>query len=119
MIPNRRVIFVFGSNLAGIHGAGAAKEACDNWVAQWGVGEGLTGNAYAIPTKDGNLRTLPLDVIRSAYERFHAFAKSYPDMQFLLTPFGTGLAGYSIADIRSIMELEPLRNVWEGGDWKL
>lgn len=56
----REVVFVFGSNLAGRHGKGAALEAAQHWGAQYGVGEGRTGNAYALPTKDANLRTLPL-----------------------------------------------------------
>jgi hypothetical protein len=49
-------IFVFGSNLSGIHGGGAARYAFDNLDAEWGVGEGITGRSYAIPTKEKNVR---------------------------------------------------------------
>ena len=112
------VVFVFGSNLAGRHGKGAALVAVKLWGAQYGVGEGPTGNAYALPTKDANLRTLPLSEIEQAYIRFWKYALRHPETQFLLTPFGTGLAGYQIAEIRSIMSGGPLRNIWETGDWK-
>jgi hypothetical protein len=115
----REVVFVFGSNLAGRHGKGAALEAVKHWGAQYGVGEGRTGNAYALPTKDANIKTLPLDEIGQSFIRFWKYAFYNPDTQFLLTPFGTGLAGYSIAEIRSVMSGGPLRNVWESGDWKL
>ena len=114
-----RTIFVFGSNLAGRHGAGAALHAVEHWGAQYGVGEGLTGSAYALPTKDESLKTLPLYEIMHYYNRFYELAQRNSHMQFMLTPFGTGLAGYSIAEIRSIMSVVPLRNVWESGDWKL
>jgi hypothetical protein len=115
---SREVVFVFGSNLAGRHGAGAALEAVRHWGAVYGVGEGRTGNAYALPTKDANIKTLSLDDIGQAYIRFWKYAYNNPDVQFLLTPFGTGLAGYSIAEIRSNMSGGSLRNVWETGDWQ-
>ncbi len=115
----REVVFVFGSNLAGRHGKGAALEAVQHWGAQYGVGEGRTGNAYAIPTKGYDLRfRLPLSDIRQSYLEFWKYAFRNPETQFLLTPFGTGLSGYSISQIRSIMSGGPLRNVWESGDWE-
>ena len=114
----RDVVFVFGSNLAGRHGKGAALEAVQHWNATYGVGEGRQGQAYAIPTKDASLKTLPLADIQQAYIRFWKYALRNPETQFLLTPFGTGLAGYSISEIRSIMTGGPLRNVWESGDWQ-
>ena len=114
----RDIVFVFGSNLAGRHGKGAALEAVSNWGAEYGVGEGRTGNSYAIPTKDANLKTLPLDSIGQSYIKFWKYALRNPDTQFLLTPFGTGLAGYHISEIRGIMHGGPLRNIWESGDWQ-
>lgn len=114
----REVVFVFGSNLAGRHGRGAALEAVRHWGAVYGIGVGRTGNAYALPTKDTNLRTLPLEEIRQYYSIFWKYALRNPDVQFLLTPFGTGLAGYSISQIRGIMDGGPLRNIWETGDWQ-
>jgi hypothetical protein len=114
----QEVVFVFGSNLAGRHGKGAALEAAKHWGAEFGVGEGRTGMAYALPTKDANLRTLPLADIGQSYIRFWKYALRNPEAQFLLTPFGTGLAGYSIPEIRGIMSGGPLRNIWETGDWQ-
>ena len=65
-----RDIFVFGSNLAGRHGKGAALYAAKNFGAERGVGEGETGDSYAIPTKDENLQTLPLSAVEAAIVRF-------------------------------------------------
>lgn len=95
--PSR--VFVFGSNLAGRHGAGAALTAHNEHGAAWGVGEGLTGNAYAIPTKDANLKPRRLREIRASVERFVAFARAHPDLQFQVTRVGCGYAGYSAMDI--------------------
>lgn len=101
-------IFVFGSNLAGYHGKGAALYAKRHWGAEQGVGEGPTGQAYAIPTKDENLRVLPLERIERALCRFLWFAeelhKRNSDRLFLLTPIGTGLAGYDKRQIWAILQ---------------
>ncbi len=88
-------VFVFGSNLAGRHGKGAALFARQNHGAVYGVGIGLTGNAYAIPTKDEQLRTLPLPLIAGHVRDFLAFARQHPEMRFKVTAIGTGLAGYT------------------------
>jgi len=88
-------VFVFGSNLAGRHGAGAAKWAKENRGAIYGRGVGLQGNSFAIPTKDGNLKTLPLDMIEAFVSKFITFAGLAQDMKFFVTPVGCGLAGYS------------------------
>lgn len=87
-------VFVFGSNLAGRHGKGAALDARLRHGAQLGVGEGPTGNAYAIPTKTGDLRTRSLDDIRASVARFKAYALNRPDLTFQVTRIGCGLAGY-------------------------
>lgn len=87
-------IFVFGSNLAGIHGAGAAKHAQQEYGALYGVGQGRTGDSYAIPTKDARIRTLPLDTIALHVRAFIAYAERHPELRFLLTRVGCGLAGY-------------------------
>jgi hypothetical protein len=86
-------IFVFGSNLAGRHGAGAAKWAVENRGARWWQGIGLQGNSYGIPTKDENIVTLSLDRIQGYVDDFLRFAEDNPDMTFQLTPIGCGLAG--------------------------
>ena len=93
------MIFVFGSNLAGRHGKGAANYALRNHGAIYGQGWGLQGNSFAIPTKDANIKTLPLDTIQVYVEKFKTFAKENPNLTFQLTPIGCGLAGYKYEDI--------------------
>jgi hypothetical protein len=88
------MVFVFGSNLAGRHGAGAARWAKLNRGAIYGCGEGMQGDSYAIPTKDHNIRTLPLDYIKIYVETFLNYARNNPEITFHLTPIGCGLAGY-------------------------
>ena len=100
-------VFVFGSNLAGRHGAGAARWALQHRGARYGQGEGLQGNSYAIPTKDSAIRTLHLDEIRKHVSRFLEFATGRPDLQFQLTPIGCGLAGYSPSDIAPMFNGAP------------
>lgn len=90
-----RKIFVFGSNLRGVHGAGAAKCALEEHGAIYGCGIGMQGNSYAIPTKDWNIRTLPLGQIHIHVEHFIRFAKANPDLTFQVTRIGCGLAGYT------------------------
>lgn len=86
-------IFVFGSNQSGRHGKGAAKTAL-GWGAVWGQAEGLQGRTYGIPTKDASVRkTLALTEISAYVDRFIEFAKSRPDLKFLVTEIGCGLAG--------------------------
>lgn len=93
------MIFVFGSNLAGRHGAGAALYAAKNHGAKYGVGVGRTGNSYAIPTKDSSIRTLPLDSIQPYVTEFLEYASNHPELEFQVTKIGCGLAGYTEADI--------------------
>lgn len=92
-------IFVFGSNLAGRHGKGAALDAVKRYGARRGVGEGRTGNAYAIPTKDAALCVLPLDDIERRTLTFLDYAHRNPQLTFELTAIGCGLTGYSPSQI--------------------
>lgn len=101
------MIFVFGSNLAGRHGKGAAKFALLNHGAIYGQGEGIQGNSYAIPTKDKNIKTLPLPFIRTYVEKFKGYARQHPEMTFQLTPIGCGLAGYKYSDIGPMFKNSP------------
>lgn len=94
-----RQIFVFGSNLAGRHGKGAALHARREHGAVYGQGVGLQGNSYAIPTKDAQLNTLPLTVIQRHVDEFLRFAMDHPELQFNVTRIGCGLAGYKDSDI--------------------
>lgn len=87
-------IFVFGSNLSGAHGAGAAKQAKLSFGAIYGQAEGLQGSSYAIPTKtERAAATMELKDIAPYVERFTKFAKENPDKVFLVTEIGCGLAG--------------------------
>ena len=87
-------VFVFGSNLAGRHGKGAALWARQHRGAIYGRGVGRQSDAYAIPTKGGQLRVLPLHVIRTHAAEFLEYARQRPGVRFELTPIGCGLAGY-------------------------
>ena len=100
-------IFVFGSNLAGRHGKGAALFALRNHGAIYGRGEGLQGSSYAIPTKDRNIRTLPLEEIEYAVLRFVAFARKNPSLRFAVTAIGCGLAGYKPSQIQPMFKDAP------------
>ena len=88
-------IFVFGSNLAGRHGKGAALFARRYHGAIYGQGIGLQGNSYAIPTKDANLKTLSLHSIERHILDFKIFSSNNPDLIFNITRIGCGLAGYT------------------------
>ena len=83
-------IFVFGSNLKGMHGGGAARIAYDKFGAIWGQGVGLQGQSYGIPTMHGGL-----DVIKPYIDEFIDFAKSHHELKFLVTRIGCGIAGFS------------------------
>jgi hypothetical protein len=101
------MIFVFGSNMAGRHGKYAALEARYFYGAKLGIGVGRTGNSYAIPTKDEDLRTLPLDIIKKHVDDFLFYAESNPDLKFFVTKVGCGLAGYSSVDIAPFFKGAP------------
>jgi hypothetical protein len=104
---NGKTIFVFGSNEAGRHGLGAALEAAKYWGAEYGVGEGRTGQSYAIPTKDRYLDVLRLTEIRLCIQRFMRYAKENDDLTYLVTRIGCGLAGYTETQIA------PMFRTWE------
>lgn len=94
--PN--AVFVFGSNTAGHHAAGAARQAVEQFGAVMGQGEGLQGQSYAIPTMNGR------ELFQEAIQRFVAFAASRPDLQFMLTKVGCGIAGYSESEVRQMFQ---------------
>lgn len=100
-------VFVFGSNLAGRHGRGAALHARQHHGAVYGVGVGRTGNAYAIPTKDEHIRQLPLHRIALYVEDFLEYARGNPDLTFEVTRIGCGLAGYVDAQIAPMFSGAP------------
>lgn len=100
-------IFVFGSNLAGIHGKGSALEALKYHGAKRGIGFGFCGNSYAIPTKDRNLKSLPLETIQCFVKIFIVFAKNHPEMTFNVVKIGCGLAGYKEEQIKPFFQNSP------------
>lgn len=95
---------MFGSNLAGRHGRGSAKEAVDNWGAIYGQGEGRQGQSYAIPTKDHDLNVLDLDHIYESIVMFIIYAHRNPELEFHVVKIGCGLAGYREEDIQPMFE---------------
>ncbi|WP_243074968.1 hypothetical protein [Microbacterium sp. SS28] len=82
-------VFVFGSNGHGAHGGGAARTAYDRFGAIWGQSEGLQGQSYGIDTMSG------LAVFEEQARRFVAFAADHPELRFLVTEVGCGIAGYT------------------------
>ncbi len=100
-------IFVFGSNLAGRHGKGAALHARNKKGAIYGQGVGLQGESYAIPTKDKNLKKLPLMIIKEFVQEFLYYAKINENLIFEVTPIGCGLAGYKYDDIAPMFRNSP------------
>ena len=92
-------IFVFGSNLQGMHGGGAARIAYEEFGAIWGQGVGLQGQSYGIPTMHGGV-----DVIKPYVDEFVNFAKSHPELKFLVTRIGCGIAGFTDEEIAPLFK---------------
>lgn len=109
-------IFVFGSNLAGRHGKGAAKTARQDYGAKWGQGFGFSGRSFAIPTKDFELKPLPLKDIEVFVDMFIFSAGCYPESKYFLTRIGCGLAGYKDEDIAPMFKDAPA-NVRKPPGW--
>lgn len=100
-------VFVFGSNLAGRHGKGAALYARKHKGAIYGQGFGRQGMSFAIPTKDHKLSTLPITTIKEYVNTFLMYAKDHQDTVFELTPIGCGLAGYRKEEILPLFASTP------------
>lgn len=92
-------IFVFGSNLEGAHGGGAALLAYHKFGAIWGQGAGLQGQSYGIPTMHGGV-----DKIKPYVDEFINFAKTHPNLTFLVTKVGCGIAGFKISEIAPLFK---------------
>ena len=108
-VPPRDMVLVFGSNLHGIHGAGAAKLAHDMFGAKYGIGSGPQGNSYAIPTKARawDREPLPATMIRGNVDRFIQYAREHPELRFFVTRIGCGLAGHCDENIAPMFMLAP------------
>lgn len=107
------MIFVFGSNLAGIHGAGAAKFALNERGAIWGRGYGFQGTSFAIPTKDGRIQTLPPHRVVHYVRAFITEAERCNEEVFQVTRIGCGLAGYTDAMIAPLFAKAPLNCLFD------
>ena len=92
-------VFVFGSNLAGAHGGGAARLAYRKFGAIWGQGVGLQGQSYGIPTMQGGV-----DTIKPYVDEFIEFAKKNKNLTFLVTRIGCGIAGFTDDEISPLFE---------------
>lgn len=110
-------IFVFGSNELGQHIAGAAKQALQ-FGAVMGQGRGHQGQTYAIATLDDNFQKMSLASIQAQLYILSQEAKEHPQSDYLLTPIGTGIAGFSIEEIKDILPKSFPKNVILVGDWK-
>jgi hypothetical protein len=110
------MIFVFGSNEAGIHGAGAALYARQHCGAVIGVGVGRRGNSFALPTKDTMIETLPAKSVKNYVDQFLIYARLSPD-QFQVTAVGCGLAGFTHKHIAPMFADAP-DNCWFDLLWK-
>ena len=111
--PNE--IFVFGSNLRGMHGGGAARVAYEKFGAEWGIGVGRTGHCYAIPTMQGGV-----DTICPYVNEFIQYAKEHSELVFLVTRVGCGIAGFSDQQIAPLFEAaKDMRNVALPTEWRI
>lgn len=103
--PNE--LFVFGSNIHGWHVGGAARLAHQRFGAEWGVGEGITGQCYALPTMEGGV-----DYIAGKVQTFLVYAKAHPELTFYVTKVACGIAGFTVEEIAPLFrDALPLRNV--------
>ena len=104
--PNE--IFVFGSNLEGMHGGGAAYTAYRKFGAIMGQGVGLQGQSYGIPTMQGGVET-----IRPYVDEFIAFAKEHSELTFLVTLIGCGIAGFTAEEMAPLFkDAAEVSNIW-------
>ena len=100
-------VFVFGSNLAGSHGGGAARAAYNKFGAIWGQGVGMQGQSYAIPTMQGGVETIAPYV-----DEFIEYARNHPEKKFLVTEIGCGIAGFTPEEIAPLFkDAEDIENI--------
>ena len=106
-------IFVFGSNIHGQHHGGAARLAYEKFGAEWGKGVGLYGKTYAIPTMFQSV-----DEIRPYVDDFLVFARQHPNLRFLLTRIGCGIAGFKDSEIAPLfLKILDIPNITIPKEW--
>ena len=105
-------IFVFGSNASGFHGGGAAAAAVRFFGAIYGQGDGLQGQSYAVSTMEG------MEAMRDNVNRFVAFAREHPELTFLVTRIGCGIAGYTVEEVAPLFaDAVKVENIWLPNDF--
>lgn len=109
-------IFIFGSNLAGNHAGGAARQAKEQFGAEDGIGEGLTGQCYAFPTLERDMHQRGFRGLEAARDRLYATARALPEKTFLLTKVGCGIAGYPEEEIKKLF-IDTPNNIIKPEDW--
>lgn len=112
--PNE--VFVFGSNRNGNHLGGAAAVAYAKFGAEWGVGEGLTGRSYALPTLNEGMEKVTEDELRDSFVKFLEFANDNRQLTFLMTKVGCGIAGWDIVDVTRLF-WQAAKRVTPSDDW--
>jgi len=117
-VPDTSHIWVYGSNLAGRHGKGAALVALKRFGARYGTGRGRVDMSYGIVTKDGNLKTLPLSEIKLQVEKFKEYAWRKAGVKFFVTRVGCGLAGYKDEEIAPMFKDSPVTCIFPE-QWKV
>jgi hypothetical protein len=110
-------IFVFGSNLAGRHGRGAALQAAKDFGAKYGIGEGLTGQCYAFPTLTQSFKQRTRSSLERSRDLLYDCCENHPRLTFLLTKVGCGLGGYNEEDMMSLFK-DPPDNLILPEEWK-
>lgn len=113
--PNE--IIVVGTNLNGNHYGGAAAQAHRDFGLEWGCAEGLSGQTYAFPTLDKDMKKQPREYLEQTVKNLYAFCKAMPESTFLLTAVGTGIAGYSHEEMKSLFTDLP-KNLVLPEEWK-
>lgn len=104
---------LIGTNESGIHGAGIAKVAFDNWGLDWGKGFGPSGFCFGLPTKNWSIRQLPLDVIENYVQRYIDWCQHEVKLKHYVTKIGCGLAGYTVPDIAPMFfTCKRFTNMW-------
>lgn len=120
---NENEIFVFGSNMGGRHFGGAAHTAYVKFGAEWGIGEGFTGQCYAIPTLTREGQKMKLEAVKTSIIRMYMEAKIHTELDFIVTKIGCGIAGFREAEIIPLIReaeiaVGKLENVILPKDWK-
>lgn len=111
-------VFVFGSNLNGNHYGGAARIAYERFGAEWGVGEGYTGQSYALPTLNEDMERVTIEELEDSFAKMINYADDNRQLTFFVTKVGCGIAGWDIEEVREafwngVRQVSPDAN-WNG-----